>query len=307
MPTRRDFASGFGAGLLLAADDRSSTHAQTATPRARRLIVDAQVHLWKKESPDFKWEPGATRPELPEFTVEQLLPLMDEAGVDRVIIVPPQLMGERNDYGIEIASRYPNRFAVMGRFPVANPKAADRLATWKQQRGMLGVRLTFVGHEAKLLTDGGADWFWPAADKAGVPVMLQAPGNLPRFASVAERHPALALIIDHIGMSNSIPIAQSATDSIALAKYPNVSVKMKAGSQWAPEPYPYPSMNVQLRRVFEAFGPRRCHWETDITQTFSQGGYRQRISHFTEALDFLSEDDKDWIMGRAILERLNWA
>jgi predicted TIM-barrel fold metal-dependent hydrolase len=233
--------------------------------------------------------------------------MMDEAGVDRAIVVPPQLMGERNDYGIEIASRYPNRFAVMGRFPVGNPKAADRLATWKKQPGVLGVRLTFVGHEAKLLADGDADWFWPAAEKAGIPVMFQAPGSLPRFASVAERHPALVLIIDHIGMTNSIPIAQSATDTIALAKYPNVSVKMKAGSQWAPEPYPYRSMNVQLRRVFEAFGPRRCYWETDITQTFSQGGYRQRIAHFTEALDFLSEDDKDWIMGRAILDRLNWA
>jgi hypothetical protein len=82
---------------------------------------------------------------------------------------------------------------------------------------------------------------------------------------------------------------------------------MKAGAQWAPEPYPYRNMNVQLRRVFDAFGPRRCYWETDITQTFSQGGYRHRMAHFTEALDFLSEDDKDWIMGRAILERLKWA
>ena len=33
--------------------------------------------------------PGA-RPQLPEpFTIERALPLMDEAGVDRVVIVPP--------------------------------------------------------------------------------------------------------------------------------------------------------------------------------------------------------------------------
>ena len=35
--------------------------------------------------------------------------------------------------------------------------------------------------------------------------------------------------------------------------------------------------------------------------------YRQRISHFTEELPFLSEEDKDWVMGKAILARLNWA
>ena len=66
-------------------------------------------------------------------------------------------------------------------------------------------------------------------------------------------------------------------------------------------------MNVQLQRVFEAFGPQRCYWETDITQTLKEGGYRQRIAHFTEELSFLSEGDKDWVMGRAILARLKWA
>jgi hypothetical protein len=41
-------------------------------------------------------------------------------------------------------------------------------------------------------------------------------------------------------------------------------------------------------------------------QLLSQGAYRQRITHFTETLDFLSDEDKEWIMGRAILERLEW-
>jgi predicted TIM-barrel fold metal-dependent hydrolase len=230
---------------------------------------------------------------------------MDEAGVNRVIVVPPTLTGERNDYGIEAAKRYPDRFAVMGRFPVNTPNAADRLPRWKEQPGMLGVRIAFGG--TKWLSDGTADWFWPAAEKAGVPVMFLAPGELAHLARIAERHPQLTLIVDHIGMNNTIPIAQSATDTIALAKYPNVSVKMKAGAQYAPEPYPYRNMNVQLQRVFEAFGPQRCYWETDITQTLKEGGYRQRIGHFTEELSFLSEDDKDWVMGRAILARLKWA
>ena len=149
---------------------------------AGRTIVDAQVHLWKAESEDWKWVPGM-KPQLPEpFTIERALPLMDEAGVDRVVVVPPSWPGDRNDYGLEAAKRYPNRFAVMGRIPL-NPASAALLPKWKQQPGMLGVRLTFMREQAANLTSGAADWFWPAAEKAGLPVMFLAPDNIPKFAT----------------------------------------------------------------------------------------------------------------------------
>src|SRR5690349_21550315 len=36
-----------------------------ATAQSKRTIVDAQVHLWKAESEDWKWVPGM-KPQLPE-------------------------------------------------------------------------------------------------------------------------------------------------------------------------------------------------------------------------------------------------
>src|SRR5262245_65781450 len=114
MQSRRGFVgSTLGAGLVLAGAQPAA--AQTPAPQAarKRLIVDAQVHLWKAESADWPWVPGM-KPQMPEpFTIEKLLPLMDEAGVDRAVIVPPSWPGDRNDYGIEAAKRYPGRFAVM--------------------------------------------------------------------------------------------------------------------------------------------------------------------------------------------------
>jgi len=314
--SRRQFTQGIAVASLAMSTQRSqSASAEPAVSAApapaagahRRIVVDGQVHLWKANSPELPWVSGI-KPQLPEpFTIERLIKLMDEGGVDRAVIVPPTLTGLRNDYGLEAAKRHPARFAVMGRFPVNDPKAADRLRRWKEQPGMLGIRTTFLRDEAKMLRDGSADWFWPAAEKAGVPVMFHAAGSMPLFVPIAERHPQLTLIVDHIGMNNSIPIAQSASETIALAKYPNVSVKTKAGAQYAPEPYPYRAMSEQIKRVFDAFGPQRCHWETDITQTLKEGGYQQRIAHFTQELSFLSEEDKDWVMGRAVLQRLKWA
>ena len=148
------------------------------------------------------------KPQLPEpFTIEKLVALMDEGGIDRAVIVPPSWPGDRNDYGLEAAQRYPKRFAVMGRIPM-NPESAKLLPKWLEQPGMVGIRLTFMREQAALLTSGAADWFWPAAEKEEIPVMFFAPDNIPKFAPIAERHPGLPLIIDH--MSLMLETAQGA-------------------------------------------------------------------------------------------------
>jgi predicted TIM-barrel fold metal-dependent hydrolase len=266
--------------------------------------------LWKAESPDWPWVPGR-KPQLPEpFTIEKLVAMMDEAGVDRALIVPPSWPGDRNDYAIEAAKRYPTRFGIMGRIPVEKPQSASLLANWREQPGMLGVRLTFHRAQAALLEKGSADWFWPAAEQAGLPVMFLAPGNSSRFAPIAERHPGLQLIIDHMNLTVEIAqerkIKPAIDEVVALAKFPNVSVKVSSTPTYSLESYPWRDMTEHIKRCFDAFGPQRCYWGTDITNAFNKSTYRQRITHFTQELKFLSEKDKEWVMGRAILERLKW-
>src|SRR5258706_6579293 len=104
MPSRRRFLSGvLGMGL-----------AMNVKAQARREIVDAQVHLWKADAPDLPWVPGA-KPQMPEpFTIEKALALMDEAGVNRVVIVTPALLGRNNDYRLQAARRPPKRFPGIG-------------------------------------------------------------------------------------------------------------------------------------------------------------------------------------------------
>lgn len=289
---------------------RHSAAAADQTAR-RRLIVDAHVHIWKASTLERPWVPGA-RPQLPEpFTIERLVPLIDEAGVDRVIIVPPNVEGDRLDYAQEAVKRYPGRFAITGRIALNDPATAHRFPTWREQLGVLGIRLNIAGEQAAWLTDGSADWFWPAAETAGIPVTFLTTGHTHRFAQIAERHPQLVLIIDHMGVSSQCArnraVAAAIDQSLALAKYPNVSVKLSAAPLLSSEPYPFRDLNGHIRRLFDAYGPRRCYWGTDITNSFARATYRQRITHFTEELDFLSEEDKDWVMGRAILARLRWA
>jgi predicted TIM-barrel fold metal-dependent hydrolase len=308
MQTRRRFVtSTLGAGAALMSGRANTALAQVD----RRMIVDAQVHLWKAESPDWKWVPGLA-PQLPEpFTIERLVPMMEEAGVDRVVIVPPSWPGDRNDYALEAVKRYPDRFRIMGRIPLQDPKSAELIPRWKEQPGMLGFRVTFnTPANIPWLADGTADWFWPAAEKAGLPVMVFAPYNGKLIGAIAERHPQLQLIFDHMNttqpMLRDYSLEAAITETVAMAKYPNISVKISSSPGLSREPYPFRDVAIHLKRCFDAYGPQRCYWGTDITNSYAKASYRQRITQFTEELNFLSESDKDWVMGRAILQRLKW-
>src|SRR3954447_3974899 len=124
MLSRRRFVAGTaGTGLALAGF-------KPVMAQARRLIVDSQIHMWPPNRPDRPWPAGA-QPQIPEpFTIERVVPMIDEAGVARVVIVPPTLEGERIDYAQEAVRRYPGRFGIMARVALEKPDRAGQLATW---------------------------------------------------------------------------------------------------------------------------------------------------------------------------------
>jgi len=274
------------------------------------LIVDSQVHIWAPETPEKPWATGdAATPHRPEpLGHEELLREMNVAGVYRTIVVPPTWEADRNDTSLEAARLYPDRFAVMGRLPVDQLSSRQLIATWKCQPGMLGIRVSFrFGRTQSWLDNGTADWFWDAAEKYDVPVMVFAPQAVPKIGEIAARHPRLRLIIDHLGLSTEIkgkPLAPAIDALLKLAPTSNVAVKASALPCYVTESYPFPSLHPHIRRVVEAFGPRRVFWGTDLSHLPCP--YRQAVTLFTEQLDFLSATDKEWIMGRAISEWLNW-
>jgi L-fuconolactonase len=269
-------------------------------------IIDSQVHVWPADRPDRPL--GKSGLDRTPFGYEELIAAMDRAGVDRAILVPPSFERDRNDYVIEAVQKYPARFAIMGRVSLeGGPKA---LAGWKRQPGMLGVRLTFHRDaDRPWLTDGTADWFWGEAERNAVPAMVHAPERLAAVGEIAARHPALRIIVDHMGFARETmddAAAAGADRMIALARHPNVCVKVSALPCFSTAPYPFRNLREPLRRVIEAFGPRRSFWGSDITRVPPSCSYRQVVTHFTETLDFLSSQDLQWIMGRGLAECLGW-
>lgn len=273
------------------------------------MIADAQVHIWGANTPARPWPARLEAHRDVPIGHEEMLAAMDTAGVDRAIIVPPSWEGDRNDLALEAARLHPTRFAVMGRLDSEAPGARDALRAWRNQPGMLGLRFTF--HAPMLLpplTEGRMDWLWADAEKLGIPIMVLVTHSLCHHIDrIAARHPGLKLVMDHLALTRNTKDDEAFRDLdklLALARHPNVAAKATALPCFTNDGYPFRRLHPYIRRVYDAFGPKRLFWGTDYSRL--PCAYRQAITAFTEEIPWLSADDKEWIMGRGVCEWVGW-
>jgi L-fuconolactonase len=234
--------------------------------------------------------------------------MMGGAGVHRAILIPPSWEGTRNELALAAARAEPNRFAVMGRLAIEESDASVRLSRWLDEPGMLGLRMNFRAEPYRSwLHNGTVDWLFPVLERHGIPLMIFATRSLPLVAKIAERHPGLRITIDHMGMivgeRGEKAFAEEA-ELIALARHANVSVKATALPCAATDSFPYPSLHDHIRAAFEAFGPHRFFWGTDLTQL--PCSYSDAVNLFTQELPWLHGRDLEHVMGRGVCEWLGW-
>ena len=269
------------------------------------LIVDAQIHLWNAGKPT-----NANHRQVPAYLKDDALREMKDGGVDAAVITPHLPWDPNgNELAVEAARQHPTRFAILGQFALDEPESRALVDTWKQRPGMLGLRFTFgLPHQKTWPTDGTMDWLWPAAERAGLPVALMASAFLPKVGEVAERHPRLRLIVDHLGRlsgaKDPAEVWANLADMLALAKHPNIAIKATGAPSYSAESYPYRDIHDHLRRIYDAFGPARMFWGTDITRM--PCSWKQCVTLFTEELPWLKGRDQELVMGRAVCDWIGW-
>jgi len=273
------------------------------------LIVDSQVHIWAANTPERPWASNA-KPHRPvPFGHEDLLREMAAAGVDRAVIVPPSLDRSRNDLAVDAARAHPQRFAVMGKFDTAAPQAHGALASLREKSGMLGLRFNFKKNMDRLSDPQHLGWVWQEAEAAGVPVYIGVDHDAVHFVdAIAVRHPHLKLIFDHMALAGGIKddeAFQGLDKLLAVAKRPNLAVKVSALPCYSTAAYPFRNLHDYVRRIYDAFGPQRMFWGSDLTRV-KNASYRQCVTLFTGEMPWLSTGDLEWIMGRALCKWLDW-
>ncbi len=274
-------------------------------------IVDAQVHIWAAPTPERPW-PARAEPHREPLGKDELLVAMDEAGVRGAVLVPPSWEGDRNDLALEAAARHPDRFCVMGRLDPDTPGAREQLAGWKKQKGMMGVRFTFHTEVLRApLLDGRFDWVWGELEKHGIPAMVLFHHEyLHLLDGVAARYPGLRLVLDHLGLKSTKGYPEATNFAtldkvLALAKRPNVAAKVSALPCYADDKtWPFRSLHEPIRRVFDAFGPARTFWGSDLSRL--PCSYREAVTMFTEQMPWLRGDDLEGVMGRGLCDWIGW-
>src|SRR4029077_4255850 len=154
------------------------------------LIVDAQVHIWSAGPPT-----NPSHRQVNAYSAEECIRDMDAAGVSACLLHPPGWDPNSGAISEAAAAKYPDRFAILGNFPLDKPESRGLIDGWKKRPGMLGLSFVFLQpHQKTWPTDGTLDWRGPAAERAGLPLALLAGGFLPKLADVAQKHPGLKLI-----------------------------------------------------------------------------------------------------------------
>jgi predicted TIM-barrel fold metal-dependent hydrolase len=82
-----------------------------------------------------------------------------------------------------------------------------------------------------------------------------------------------------------------------------VAVKASGLPEYSEVPPPHADIGPRVRRVFEAFGPDRLFFGTDLTR--QEGGYPALLALF-DSFDWLRGEDRRKVMGDALADWLRW-
>jgi predicted TIM-barrel fold metal-dependent hydrolase len=253
--------------------------------------------------------------------VEMAREAMDSIGVDAALVFA------RQDYMDACIARYPDRFAGARTLDYKAEDLEQQVADLRKRPGMLASR-NFVGNSSDFtlreeFATGQPERLYTCCEEHQLPLFFSTNGWAHVLDSVAERHPGLTIIVDHLGVSQS-PISPPRDDPwdklpglLTIAKYPNVFVKFSGAPLLSKEPYPYKDAWPYLHQIVEAFGPERLMWGSDFTRlrwlpVTGALAPRAQWKLYSDSLNFLrdtselSAGDKEQMLGATLRRVLRW-
>lgn len=275
------------------------------------MIIDSQVHAYEANTTARPWH---TVPNWPaHVTGDEMVAAMDQVGVDGAILVSPFSMYRYDaSYAVAIQKAHPGRFGIVKPVDPDDPAVADIIADWKQTPGAVGIRLMLPREAGREAADPGIARILLAAVRHDLPVNLLCWDNHDVGIAIIDRHPDARFIIDHLGLAQpSVPPAPPEPWAdlprvLALARRPNVLIKVSGACTLSREPYPFNDIWDPLARVFDAWGFERCLWGTDWTRAFAVVNYEQSVEPF-RGTELLSETERAMLMGGACAKAYGWA
>jgi predicted TIM-barrel fold metal-dependent hydrolase len=273
-------------------------------------FIDAHVHVWTPDTAHYPLAEGFKKENMKpaSFTPEELFKHAKPAGVDRVNLIQMSFYGFDNRYMLDMIALYPDVFVGTA---VIDPHAdrPDRLMGELAKKKVRAFRI----HPA-LSKQPPAHWLEPpgyarmctaGANNNQAMSCLISPDALPELDRMCRKFPDTPVIIDHlcrIGLNGTID--DKDVDSLcSMARHKRVLVKVGAFYALGKKKAPYTDLAPLIQKVVKAFGAKRCMWESDCPFQVSDGHkYQDSIDLVRKRLEFLSDEDRDWLLRRTAEE-----
>ncbi|MBC7237842.1 MAG: amidohydrolase family protein, partial [Chloroflexi bacterium] len=151
---------------------------------------------------------------------------------------------------------------LLPRDPDAPAKLADLVSA---QPRLIAQR--FHAHRGKTMYFESFDQphvrrLWAKAGELGLVIELHIGPNFAReVARAIADYPDYPVLVDHLAEPH-LGTSEEYEDVLALARFPNVIMKLSGLSHFSQEPEPYLDTKPLVRRVADAYGPDRLAWSS---------------------------------------------
>ncbi len=271
--------------------------------------IDAHVHVW---TPDVAHYPlaGGGKPNQMKprsFTPEELFKHTKPAGVDRINLIQMIWYGYDNSYMLDMIALYPEVFvgtAVIDVFGSDPAGLMTELAKKKVRAFRIMPLYSRQPVERWLQPEGYAKMFAAGATNNQALSCLIDPTGLPEVERMCKRYPDAPVIIDHLcRIGGDGTMRDADVDALcAMAKYPRIMIKVGAFYYLGKKKPPYLDLAPLIQRVVQAFGAKRCMWESDCPYQVDNAKYTDSLDLVRRRLEFLTDDDREWLLRRTAEE-----
>lgn len=275
-------------------------------------IIDSQLHVWGPDSAEWPWtDPSDEWTRIPlHVSYDAMIDAMDSVGVDAAVLVALKIYGWDNRYALTAAEHYPGRFRVVGRINPLGPDPRGDVVTFARHPAAVGVRvLPLSSHEIELFRSGGYEPILSAAEETGLAVCFLAHRVFDELGTIAELHPDLQIVIDHLGLV--APPPRDGSDGFAelgavleLARHPNVALKLSGAPALSREAFPFGDLWPHIDKIIGAYGVERVMWGSDWTRV-PNASYQESVRFLAES-KVLTEGQKQAVMGQSLRSIFKW-
>jgi L-fucono-1,5-lactonase len=268
----------------------------------RPIRIDAHQHLWDIESGRYAWPTPADGAIYRTFTAEEFEPELLGARMDASVLVQTVNTLDDTDAMLATADRHDYVAAVVGWVPLADPRSAARALDVRPHPRLRGIR-HLIHHEPDagwLLRDDVGDGLRVVAERGlTFDVVAVFPRHLALLPIIADRHPDLTLVIDHLAKPpfRSNGWTHWREQLRGAAARPNIFAKLSgldtaAGPGWSDA-----EIGPAVDMAIEAFGPARLMFGSDWPVCRQVSTYQEVVDAIERTIAALTPSEGADVMG----------